>query len=73
MNTAEKRERACPKTESRQGDFMDNSNNNMKSWKGKYEPKVPLTTPYILERRNGLNYIRHLFKSTKHFHSQTIN
>jgi hypothetical protein len=28
-------------------------NNNMKLCKGKYEPKVPPTTPCILKRRNG--------------------
>ncbi len=53
--------KACPKTEWKQGDFLDNSNNNMKSWNGKYEPKVPLTTPYMLERRNGwIIFVIHL-------------
>jgi hypothetical protein len=28
-------------------------NNNMKLCKGKYEPKVPPTTPCILKRKNG--------------------
>jgi hypothetical protein len=27
--------------------------NNMKLWKGEYELKAPVTTPYLVETRNG--------------------